>query len=569
MMFHEVVNKYTHQSPSRPGSFNRIALGAVFFLAMLMPCQQVLADTDSRVAQQAIRAQVNSLFDATIASANSNKCESAGRYVTTITALLEKGKFDISIFKDRHTEVEQQIQSRMMAILGSIQACERRISTAARTAPPVSLEPTGSSPQTTLAVIAEFGFPYSASPQDIYNKPPLGQFAYNMHLCVKREMATWNGLKFLQFILPSGEAVYSEDHFARGITRDPAGDKKCELMAQQGDTLTKLGPPRTGEPIPRTEAGRDAATMHAGANATVPILQLETGMHTGGIDAMSVDGTGRLLLTASAADKTARLWSLPDGHLLTILRPPQNLGLEGSLAAAALSADGAVAAVGGDTGADWDGSYSIYIFDTRTGRMTGRLPTGANRPSELVFSPDGRFLVAGLFQGGGIRAWQTDGWTKAGEDANYGSTVRNISFDHSGRFVTSGDEGVVRLYDSSFRLIASAKIEALNVRSSLSPDGTQVAVTPGLHGELVDILSGHDLRQLFSPDTRGRKVVSNDITRAMEAAHNGASPGVDAVFDSTTWSIDGRTLYAVGTTFGDKQERFVSSWSGGGARCTP
>jgi WD40 repeat protein len=325
------------------------------------------------------------------------------------------------------------------------------------------------------------------------------------------------------------------------------------LLLVLGSVLGAPARAQTGEPIPHA----------AGADAMVPILQLETGMHTGGIDAMSVDGTGRLLLTASAADKTARLWSLSDGHLLTILRPPQNFGLEGSLDAAALSPNGAVAAVGGDTGADWDGSYFIYIFDTRTGRMTGRLPTGANRPSELVFSPDGRFLVAGLFKGGGIRAWRTDSWTKAGEDVNYGSTVRNISFDHSGRFVTSGDEDVVRLYDSSFHLITSTKIGAVNLHSSISPDGTQVAVTPGLDGELVDILSGHDLRQLFAPDTRGRKVVSNDIIRAMEAAHNGASPGVDAQYDSTTWSSDGRTLYAVGATFGDKQERFVSSWSGG------
>ncbi len=325
------------------------------------------------------------------------------------------------------------------------------------------------------------------------------------------------------------------------------------LLLVLGSVLGAPARAQTGEP-----------NLHAaGADATVPILQLETGMHRGGIDAMSVDGTGRLLLTASAADKTARLWSLSDGHLLTILRPPQNFGLEGSLDAAALSPNGAVAAVGGDTGADWDGSYFIYIFDTRTGRMTGRLPTGANRPSELVFSPDGRFLVAGLFKGGGFRAWRTDSWTEAGEDVNYGSTVRNISFDHSGRFVTSGDESVVRLYDSSFHLIASTKIGALSLHSSISPDGTQVAVTPGLDGELVDILSGHDLRQLFAPDTRGRKVVSNDIIRAMEAAHNGASPGVDAHYDSTTWSSDGRTLYAVGATFGDKQERFVSSWSGG------
>jgi len=90
------------------------------------------------------------------------------------------------------------------------------------------------SAQTTLAVIVQAGFPYSATPQDIYNKPPLGQFAFNMHLCVKSEMAVWNGLKFFQFILPSGETVYSEALHRTAITRDPAGDKNC---ASQGTTI--------------------------------------------------------------------------------------------------------------------------------------------------------------------------------------------------------------------------------------------------------------------------------------------------------------------------------------------
>jgi hypothetical protein len=196
-------------------------------------------ETDDRVMQEAVRAQVDSLFDAAIASANKNDCDSAREDVAKIPDLLKKAKIDISISKDRHTAIETEMQNKMVEILGSIQACDMRASAAERKAPPPSPEPTGSSPQTTLAMIAESGFPYSASPQDIYNNPPLGQFEFNMHLCVKREMSTWNGNKFLQFILPSGEVVYSEDSYVGGLTRDPAGDKKCELMAHQGEIKLK------------------------------------------------------------------------------------------------------------------------------------------------------------------------------------------------------------------------------------------------------------------------------------------------------------------------------------------
>jgi hypothetical protein len=202
------------------------------------PSMRADIEADGRAMQEAVRAQVDSLYDAAIASANKNNCDSAREDVAKIPDLLKKAKIDISIMKDRHTAIETEMQNKMVEILGSIQACDMRAS-AEQKAPPPAPEPTGSSPQTTLAMIAESGFPYSASPQDIYNNPPLGQFEFHMHLCVKREMSTWDGDKFLQFILPSGEAVYSEDTYVGGLTRDPAGDKKCELLAHQGEIKLK------------------------------------------------------------------------------------------------------------------------------------------------------------------------------------------------------------------------------------------------------------------------------------------------------------------------------------------
>jgi len=93
---------------------------------------------------------------------------------------------------------------------------------------------------------------------------------------------------------------------------------------------------------------------------TEPFLRLEAGMHTAVIRGISVDAAAHLLLTVSY-DKTARLWSPDDGHLIRVLRPPIGTGHEGHLEAGALSPDGRIAAVGGWTGWDWDGA-GVSIF---------------------------------------------------------------------------------------------------------------------------------------------------------------------------------------------------------------
>lgn len=60
---------------------------------------------------------------------------------------------------------------------------------------------------------------------------------------------------------------------------------------------------------------------HAAEPPTTPILRLETSMHTAPIWSIASDAEGRWLVTASL-DKTARLWDIDSGQLLTVLRPP-------------------------------------------------------------------------------------------------------------------------------------------------------------------------------------------------------------------------------------------------------
>ena len=104
-----------------------------------------------------------------------------------------------------------------------------------------------------------------------------------------------------------------------------------------------------------------------------PFLRIEAGGHIGAVPHVSVDASGRLLATAGY-DKTVRLWSLPDGKQIGVLRPPIGPDQEGEIYAVAISPDGRRGFAAGATGGSWDGTFSIYLFDTRRGTMLGRLP---------------------------------------------------------------------------------------------------------------------------------------------------------------------------------------------------
>src|SRR5689334_413068 len=81
---------------------------------------------------------------------------------------------------------------------------------------------------------------------------------------------------------------------------------------------------------------------------TEPLLRLNTDRHTAQIWRIATDAQNRFVVTASD-DKTARVWSLPDGQFQTTLRVPTGDGPIGRLYAVALTPDGRTVAVGGFT----------------------------------------------------------------------------------------------------------------------------------------------------------------------------------------------------------------------------
>lgn len=256
-----------------------------------------------------------------------------------------------------------------------------------------------------------------------------------------------------------------------------------------------------------------------------PIIRIETEMHTARVSSISADERGRYLVTASD-DKTLRVWDISTGRLMRVLRPPIGQGNEGMMFAAAITPDGNTVAGAGYSGKEWDGTYSVYLFDRVSGHMLRRIAGLPESILHLAFSPDGRVLLVALHEKSGIRLYSTSDGRLLAEDRDYQAETYGASFDKNGRIVTASYDGHLRLYGRDFQLLAQAEVGAGKrpFSVSLANNGSKVAVGYQNSAQ-IDIFSGEDLRYLSSPNT-------NDVTIGY--------------FNAVTWSADGETLYAGG-----------------------
>jgi WD40 repeat protein len=237
-----------------------------------------------------------------------------------------------------------------------------------------------------------------------------------------------------------------------------------------------------------------------------PILRIEADGPAGAVTHLSLNAAGTLMALVSY-DKTIRLYSLPDGTERAVLRPPIGAREEGELYAVALTPDGSTVFAAGATGQQWDGTFSIYMFNVAQGRLMARLAGLPSPVYDLAISPDGKLLAAGLAEGG-VLVWDAHSGRTVFSDSAYTGPVRSLRFDGHDDLFTASADGAVRGYNATGTRFASATPEP-NLRPwglAVSPDGGFVAVSyETSHGTppVVDVLAAHTLAHAFAPDMTG------------------------------------------------------------------
>ncbi|MCL4189278.1 MAG: caspase family protein [Rhodobacteraceae bacterium] len=298
-----------------------------------------------------------------------------------------------------------------------------------------------------------------------------------------------------------------------------------------------------------------------------PHLRIEAGMHTTRIVRVDSDPAGRILVTASE-DRTARVWDTATGQLIQVLRVPIGGDNDGWVYSAAIAPDGQSVVLGGwmsygasalgglarapgaepDEPQDYE-THSLFVYDLGSGRMLRRIPGLGNVANDLAYSPDGRHLAVAV--GGGARSLvlETATWTVVAELGMNDGASYNLAWSPDGRLATVTYDGVIRLYDQSFRQVRARRPYAGErpFDIAFSPDGGLLAV-------------GYEsMRQLLVLDGRTLATVTEpDVTDVSEQADMG----------KVEWSADGSRLVAGGSDSfeaGTWWPRYIRVWEDRGA----
>lgn len=338
--------------------------------------------------------------------------------------------------------------------------------------------------------------------------------------------------KLAQVLLETGRTGEAIRVLQDGIARDPGNAilyaklAVAFFLAQNLEKATETYHElRTLDP----EMAREIGKMIIHEPSAKPIFRLNTKMHTGSINDLDMDGDPfpQLVVTASD-DKTVRIWSIEDGLLLRVLRPPIGEGPEGEVTTVAISPDGKTVACGVVAGV-WEDKEVVFLFDQESGTLRGILSGFPTTPTRVRYSSDGRYLAVLLSQGGGLCIFDTGDYSLLARDPDYGEDDA-LGLDwYEGRLITASFDHFLRLYEVDERgltLLKKIQIPGENRPHSVafSPDGRNVAVG-FFDAPRVEVYSIPDLALSFTPDCSRIK--------------NGNLPLV-------TWSREGDFLYAGG-----------------------
>ncbi|HSI12722.1 MAG TPA: WD40 repeat domain-containing protein [Chthoniobacter sp.] len=258
------------------------------------------------------------------------------------------------------------------------------------------------------------------------------------------------------------------------------------LASCSDDGSVRLWNTATGQPVDFGEGHEagisaitfspDGKTLLSGGSQdrTLRLWDVATGRqllkmegHTHDVYGAAISPDGKLLASCSP-DRTIRLWDAATGKPL---RQIEGIGsLRGSLA---FSPDGATLAMAGGN--------EIGLWDVSSGEKLRTFKGHESYVFCCAFSPDGKTLVSGS-QDNTIRLWEIASGKQVSQFPP-GDTAFSVTFSPDGRFIAAGIFNTVRIFDAATgnEVVKSEARHHSGIASvTFSPDGQTVAAAFGL-----------------------------------------------------------------------------------------
>lgn len=276
------------------------------------------------------------------------------------------------------------------------------------------------------------------------------------------------------------------------------------------------------------------------ASPSQPRFQIETGTHAAPIRRIAV-APGRNRVVTASDDKTARVWNLTTGELLSILRVQIGDGDVGRLYGAAIHPEEDWVAIAGAT--DAPGSSSrIMLFSIESGRFLRAFEAGGGNIKHLVWSADGTLLFAAFAGDNAVRAFNRRGDLVL--ERRLFAPAYGLASSRTGLVAATSLDGRVVIFESREERAVETQVlrtgDADAVGVDFSPDGSRLLVgflKQTTAPELFDVQTGRSQGRVAVPSTR----IGNYL--------------------SVAWSWNGATLIASGSARNHerRQEAFFFS----------
>ncbi|MFC7418483.1 caspase family protein [Iodobacter arcticus] len=286
---------------------------------------------------------------------------------------------------------------------------------------------------------------------------------------------------------------------------------------------------------------------------SVPVLRLDTPQHHAPIRRIAVDATEQWLLTAGD-DKTARIWQLPAGNPVGVLRVPVGTGFEGRLYALTISPDGKTIAIAGDTGAA-NGPMRVWFFDRASTRLIRTTLLGPGEIKQLRYSPDGQTLAA--CSASTPTLWLISAQGKVLTNQLLQGNCYGMDFSPQGWLAISEFNRKLSIWhwrNGELKPLAETRDLAgdLPVSVAFSPDGQKLALG------YVDIQAPVDIWDSSQ--------LSNGQLKLLQRFKNNDLPF--GALSNVAWSSNGQNLAAAGSAYRKEPNYVLRRWDIANGRAT-